>query len=161
MPQSRLLFPSLLYYSPFKGSDSKSPLSKGGGVRFFLLPRKFFIVTTPNFFWEFLRMYGRTTIQVEGIYLPPKHFTACKSSKIMKISTFYYISGTYKLHLEWVSNYKNYHPFTFSFQKMFLCMWTWLFQTPTHERNFFEKCLVLFCFLYMSNKSSIVGKYIV
>ena len=42
--------------------------------------------------------------------------------KIMKISIFYYIVGTYKLPLERVSNYKNYHPFAFFSKKIFSCM---------------------------------------
>ena len=45
---------------------------------------------------------------------------ASEVQKIMKISIFYNIFGTYKLPLEWVSNYKNYHPFTFSSKKSIL-----------------------------------------
>ena len=47
---------------------------------------------------------------------------ASKVQKIMKNSIFYNKFGTNKLPLEWVSNYKNYHPFTFSSKKIFLCM---------------------------------------
>ena len=42
--------------------------------------------------------------------------------KIMKNSIFYNIFGTYKLPLEWVSNYKNHHAVAFSSKKLFLCM---------------------------------------
>ena len=56
-------------------------------------------------------------------YGPIENFLeASEVQKIMKISIFYNIFGTYKLPLEWVSNYKNYHPFAFSPEKIFLCM---------------------------------------
>ena len=42
--------------------------------------------------------------------------------------------GTYKLPLEWVSNYKNYHPFTFSSQKIFL----WMFSIQKCFQNVLE-----------------------
>ena len=54
-------------------------------------------------------------------FRPVENFLeASEVQKVMKSSIFYYISGTYKLLLEWVSNYKNYHPFAFSPKKMFL-----------------------------------------
>ena len=47
---------------------------------------------------------------------------ASELQKIMKNSIFYNTFGTYKLPLEWVSNYKNHHPFAFSSKKLFVCM---------------------------------------
>ena len=56
-------------------------------------------------------------------YRPIENFLeASEVQKIMKISIFYNIFGTYKLPLERVSNYKNYHPFAFSSKKIFSCM---------------------------------------
>ena len=56
-------------------------------------------------------------------YRPIENFLdASEVQKIMKNSIFYNIFGTYKLPLERVSNYKNYHPFAFSSKKIFSCM---------------------------------------
>ena len=47
---------------------------------------------------------------------------ASEVQKVMKNSIFYNIFGTYKLPLEWVSNYKNHHAVAFFSKKLFLCM---------------------------------------
>ena len=111
------------WFWAFKDYISKSPLREGG-LGFFPMPRDVFILMTSKFFWEFLRMYGRTTIMVEGIYLPPKHFTAWESSKNHEkqhfLLHFWYLQTPFGVSI------KLQKPpcCRFSPKKLFLCMFS-------------------------------------
>ena len=59
----------------------------------------------------------------QNVYsISQKFSTDSWTQRVRDFHDLYNTFGTYKLPLEWVSKYKNDHPFAFSSKKIFLCM---------------------------------------
>ena len=78
-----------------------------GGEGYSGIAKRFFTLSTPNFFWEDFRMYERTWRCRLGLQVRKKIFFALRSSKNCFFSHFEYLSefGSAKLRFRWSSKF--------------------------------------------------------
>ena len=118
-------------YSNFEGSEGPKmkaviwkPAQGGGGKMLKSIESSVWCVGWTWFDVRCTPLILGNVLQTHNMYCRTveNFLEASEVQKIMKNSIFYNIFGTYKLPLEWVSNYKNHYPFAFSSKNLFSCI---------------------------------------
>ena len=119
----RLFFLKMRFLSDYMRAVIWKP-AQGGGKMLKSIESSVWCVGWTWFDVRCISLILENVLHTHNMYCRPieNFLEASEVQKIMKISIFYNIFGTYKLPLERVSNYKNYHPFAFFPKKIFSCM---------------------------------------